>query len=378
VNPLLLPGTAWTIRTELAARDAIETPAELLYRAYGPKCEVSATLYAGLFAERPTEWISKVLLRSVRWRYLTSLASLGEADSQLAHVIARDLIQLLDGDEIAFVSMLPLGGLRVPERLEVDNAVLRPIAPDEYLALREDEPFLLEENVLRFARRFEFHDERAVLEVRERRPKLARDDGDVSGIRSVVLALQLLGFDPKGEGQAVTFTEPFRFGGLRGSPVVLATRGQRRDIARADLAATVELARRIPKGVFHSPRAQAEVALARFQTAVVERSHADAVVDYVIALEAMLLPGVRDELRYRFGLCGAWFLGADRADRLRLADEFRDLYDARSAIVHGTPPAAHRLEPLGASARRLCALTLTKALREGFPTAQALADAPFG
>lgn len=377
VNPLLLPGVAWTLRAE-SESDRDSPIADLIYRVYGHRADVNVGFYPGLFLERPTEWIAKVLLPATRWEYVTSLQALDRPDEELAVATARKLIQLLEADELTSVTMLPLDGLRASQRIESGRAVLRPITPDEYLELSEPERSYLPGGVLRHARRFQFHNERTVLEFRHARPKRSQDTGDISGIRRLIVAFQLLGFDPAGSGQAVTVTEPLRLGAVRGSPIALAEHGARRDVGASDLERAVELAERIPAGALTVPRTHEEIAIARFQTAVNERSHSDAIVDHVIALEATLLRSVRDELRFRFALYGAWFLGADRTDRLRLADELKDLYDARSAIVHGTPLPSHRLEPLAALARSISSATIVRALRQGWPTEQSLVDALFG
>lgn len=378
VNPLLLPGVAWTLDVELRDADVVPPVADLLYRTYGPRCEINTGFYPELFAELPAQWIAKVILRTLRWSYLSSLASLATAEPERARKLARQVLDLVEGENLVWLTMLPLAGLRVTERLTSGNVVLRPITPEEYLDLRSEEPFRLSEGVLRHARRFDFHHERAVLEVRESRSKRVQHQGDISRTRRVILALQLLGFDPAGRGQAVTVTEPFQLGGTRGSPISLAEHGAQRDVGQADLDASVELAERIPIGAVGAARTRDEIALARFQTAAVERSSSDAIVDQVIALEATFLHGVRDELRFRFALYGAWFLGMDRTDRLRLFDELKDLYDARSRIVHGTALLPHEIEALSALARRVSSVTLLRALRQGWPSAEALADAPLG
>ena len=61
----------------------------------------------------------------------------------------------------------------------------------------------------------------------------------------------------------------------------------------------------------------------------------DAIVDYAIGLESLLLGGPRDELRYRFSLRGATILSWSGGDKRQTYDEMRDTYDVRSKIVHG-------------------------------------------
>lgn len=72
-----------------------------------------------------------------------------------------------------------------------------------------------------------------------------------------------------------------------------------------------------------------------------ERASAeDALIDIMIALEALVLSGVgaakyRGELRFRLSLYIARFLAKDESERVRLYKLVREAYDLRSKIVHG-------------------------------------------
>lgn len=63
--------------------------------------------------------------------------------------------------------------------------------------------------------------------------------------------------------------------------------------------------------------------------------------------------GVRDELKYRFSLRGAIILGEAGHDRSKAFEEFKQLYDARSAIVHGGSLAKLNLGELAVNGERL-------------------------
>lgn len=60
----------------------------------------------------------------------------------------------------------------------------------------------------------------------------------------------------------------------------------------------------------------------------------DRIIDLTIALES-LVPG-KEELRYRFALYLSFIAERDPARRTDRFALFRDLYDARSRIVHGS------------------------------------------
>ena len=79
----------------------------------------------------------------------------------------------------------------------------------------------------------------------------------------------------------------------------------------------------------------------------------DKVVDCSIGLEALLTDAVHDELKYRFALRGAMILGSTGYDRSKAFSEFKDLYDARSTIVHGGSVAKLNLGVLADNGERL-------------------------
>ena len=62
----------------------------------------------------------------------------------------------------------------------------------------------------------------------------------------------------------------------------------------------------------------------------------DAIIDYAIGLEALLMKGINAELSYRFALRGATVLTWNGGDKKKLFDELRDFYEVRSNIVHGS------------------------------------------
>ena len=61
----------------------------------------------------------------------------------------------------------------------------------------------------------------------------------------------------------------------------------------------------------------------------------DAIVDYAIGLEALLMKEASAELRYRFALRGATILAWNSGDKGQLFNELRNFYGIRSKIVHG-------------------------------------------
>ena len=96
-------------------------------------------------------------------------------------------------------------------------------------------------------------------------------------------------------------------------------------------------------------------------------------VDAVTALEAMYLPdGSSSELKYRLITRAAWFLAPRAEDlelRTRLSNEFGEIYDARSALVHTgqlTTKQKKRDKHLADRAIVLLRITLLQFLRTQF------------
>ena len=96
----------------------------------------------------------------------------------------------------------------------------------------------------------------------------------------------------------------------------------------------------------------------------------DKMIDLGIALESLYLSGIRSktELRFRFSLHAAWYLGKDKEHREVLLKDFKAIYDWRSAVVHtGQLPKETRNTPEKAqefitNTQNLCRDTIMKIL----------------
>lgn len=84
------------------------------------------------------------------------------------------------------------------------------------------------------------------------------------------------------------------------------------------------------------------VAYARLSAIPRREEDFDRILDACSGLEALLLSGEKDEVTFKFALRGAWVISSDAAERSVNIRRFRDVYAARSAIVHGSPGSQHR------------------------------------
>ena len=66
----------------------------------------------------------------------------------------------------------------------------------------------------------------------------------------------------------------------------------------------------------------------------IDRDPVDKMIDLGIALEALYLSDIHEELTFRLRVRAAWYLGKDKEHRKELLKQFRDIYSCRSSAVH--------------------------------------------
>ena len=91
----------------------------------------------------------------------------------------------------------------------------------------------------------------------------------------------------------------------------------------------------------------------------------DRFIDLRIALEALYLPNVSGESRFRVSTCGAWYLGKDFSSRRTYQKILRDSYDLASRGAHaGEISYSEANRELLANAQDLCREGILKRLKE--------------
>ena len=106
----------------------------------------------------------------------------------------------------------------------------------------------------------------------------------------------------------------------------------------------------------------------------------DKIIDLGIAFEALYLSDIeppRTELSFRLRFHASWYLGKDKEDRRALMNEFGEIYNWRSSIVHTgklpnkkkkTPFTPKEVEKFIARAQDLCRQSIIKIMEDGqFP-----------
>ena len=72
----------------------------------------------------------------------------------------------------------------------------------------------------------------------------------------------------------------------------------------------------------------------RWSKSIAEENPLDQIIDLGIALESLYVPDSQSEVSFRFALHAAWHLGENMTQRQELTDEFKQIYAARSDVVH--------------------------------------------
>lgn len=351
----------------------------ILYDYYGgERCKMWCP-WAGLTPDpsgaapypSPEAAVAGYLLRTTLSEYLQGLHSLDRGDESFAERLANELVRLIEGDYIDYVERCPVGGLLLQEPLEFEGVTLRLMSGEETGSLAQPITFARPPFRQRpiTGQSHPYRSERHLLTVKT---PWRKTDPDPRSFRAgkVVLAMQLLGFEPRGEGRSVAYTEPIMASWMA-SPLLLVPKDGTtfQTFAADDLRAAVSLAELIPDEVFERPKTRMGIALHRFRSAVADDSPADAIIDLATALEAVLVQDDK-ELAFKLRLFGAYYIGGSPAERAALFRDFKTVYELRSALVHGTLSPAERatLEPAQATARRITGRVLVKVLREGLPT----------
>jgi Apea-like HEPN len=208
-------------------------------------------------------------------------------------------------------------------------------------------------------------------------------------VPSLIGALQLHGYLVAGRFYLVQSDPPWLFPIRQQVPFTVPGIVDGRSVLTAeDFAAAVTTAKVLAGYGITQPRSPKDLALHRFFAGVArqsvtdfhlggaDRNAADAVLDFTIALEALLLPydekARHGDLGYRFRMHGAHFLADERAQRAGLARKLGGIYEVRSRLVHGGKyPSLDEIQTTRGDARELARRGLLRAVHDGFPTAGA-------
>lgn len=193
-------------------------------------------------------------------------------------------------------------------------------------------------------------------------------------VPKLLLALQLNGATLTGPGGLATYLLPEWLSSARMTKLIPMPRnpGSECLLSVAQFQAACATADRLATYRLDPPEGPSELALHRFGLGCSRSDAADGVLDFVVALEALLLPYDREvryaDLSYRFRLHGALFIADSTLERRTVFSTLRKLYEMRSRLVHGDKyPDPGEILTSAQEARQLAARGLLKAVSNGFP-----------
>jgi hypothetical protein len=356
-----------------------EPPGPLLLNLYAQR-----QLERGLPKSKPDQTFN---VRLALWfgylcaAYLSSLRSLADGDREIAQAVATEYLDYLERDEVDEVSQVAIGGIVAPAASLVtpqERATLRALTAEELGEISQGgwgmatiETTVLP-SMMPLVQRDKISMEGCMLTVR--RPRLKHDDENQSfEAGRLLVALELLGYGVNGRAMSGGWMEP-------GPRTAIVPRipelprfptGPEKRISVEDLERAYTLSESIPDTSIDKPRSRADFVISRFIAASAHEDEAEAIFDYVIALEALLVPEAQSEVSYRISMHGAHYIATDSSERKAIFQDLKTLYGVRSRLAHGSgAPPKKDLYLLRLKARDLAARGIVKALRSGWPTAK--------
>lgn len=152
-------------------------------------------------------------------------------------------------------------------------------------------------------------------------------------------------------------------------PLHSIPRGSIPTISASEFSRSVHTAELLARYNLEDPCRPCEIAVKRFLMGCTRDDAGDALVDFVVALEALLLPGRSEsETSYRFRLHGAHVLATAPTERQNTYDRLKAVCNARSSLVHGGRPRGQAHEAMN-DARTPARRGLLKAINGTFPDA---------
>ena len=343
------------------------------------------------YASDPPGWVARFVVWPALQHHLQALPHISAAGEAAALKFADEVIGVAVDDRLRYRVEVPLSGIHLdaPDvQFAVGNTAIRSFSDAErgqWLDERGGPP-ILDRGDLTFPA--------CVAEFAESSPRDAAYEPDPGPAPVLVGAFQLHGYWVAGRSYRVRSDPlwlqpehqliPLAVPGIVKEKSALSAEGFNAVTSTAELLREYELTQ---------PRSPQDLALRRFFAGLArqapgdflpggtDRSAADAMLDFTVALEALLLPydiHARDSnLAARFRDHGTCFLAAGSSQRAVIRERLGRIYKVRSRLVHGdggkhrTYPGPDEISRARDDARELAQRGLLRAVHEGFPTAEA-------
>lgn len=306
--------------------------------------------------------------------YLMRVGDLESPDVALVDELAMELNHVCNDERVTRSYQVFLAGLRPLGQFEHRGVRLRELIPEEQGAAAAATLPSMESNQawdrgVIFPTRMETFAPETMLEIRVSGQALGGSD-DSTLLNRVLLALFLKGYEVASNGLCSYKDMPewVSIGhGFLPSLVQHKNSHSSAEIDETTFLETVDLAHLMPD---FSARATTSRAICLFRALRAFGLHwqESPFLDFMIALEAALLPEITGELTYRFSLYGALFLR--ESDDENAQDNFQRLkriYGVRSKMVHGGVVSTADLDDASNDARTLVRKIVARAVSEGWP-----------
>jgi hypothetical protein len=321
------------------------------------------------FENDAVDWILKHLLLSALYGHLSKSLRLQRISPAAAREFAVEVLKVATADDMQYRVIIPLAGIAVASRVALANGsvTFRALSPAEQGDLLVGWGLTTSN--------FGVTLPAVVLEVTVTTKRNEHNPDTRELMSKWLCAFMLHGYDVASYRAQIksqpNWLQPFSANAPVALPPHTTTWSGLTPSKAGKLLETVAMLEKYSIG---DPRSERDLALHRFSSGAARSNHVDGILDFVIALESLLLPydedARRGDLGYRFRLHGAHYLSKAKSERSGIAKQLTDLYSLRSRLVHGGKyPTGAEIETGWNSARQLAQLGLNRAVTEGFPSA---------
>jgi hypothetical protein len=262
-----------------------------------------------------------------------------------AERVVRELLDYLDSPAPEVRGLIVLEDFSSARAFQLEpNMQIRPISQDELIELGRTDTLIalrLRENMPRT--------DWWVCDARLPNPRGTAEGFNRMHDVCTLLALALRAFKPGGLSIGTgTIQVASAFGRMRqirgGRLERIAVGELGYSLSYAEIPAFRQFWRKF-KNIMEQDHHYLQVPIRRLRAAGTRTQREDALVDYVVGLEALLGTGdEKTEMSYRFRVRGAVLLAKHRSERRDYLRLLGELYDLRSRIVHGQTVSKEKLE----------------------------------
>ncbi|MGW4059730.1 hypothetical protein ACWEGE_15700 [Amycolatopsis sp. NPDC004747] len=334
------------------------------------------------YADDPTEWVLyRVVFPALNY-HLGTLPSVDSANESAAEEFANDILRLVEQPNLTYQVSVPLSGLSISE--EGDTPLTTGRATIRKLSELEQGDLFQAWGMSSVLGGVSLTLPMVILEAQVNTPRDAEPPDTRNLLDRWLCAFHLHGYSISGGASKFEGLPKWRMSTSNHTPIAKNSAPEKwSSLDLSDLQSLLQTVTQLGKYNLVTPASPQDLALHRFYSGAARRNPADAILDFVIALESLLLPydesARHGDLGYRFQIHGAHYLSEKPSDRVNLAKKLTALYGLRSRLVHGGKyPTPAEISSGKQVADELARLGLRRALREGFPTAATLKQMALG